>query len=150
MKFKNPFKKPSETDKVLSEIESIEFKKNSILSAMNSAESEFERQKVNCFAQLGEYVYRCHLDKNDKYNLDEFFQTIEDMEQILKDKKSKVQELSDRYDEEISLLSVNLNVMKAQSNTILVDAKVVGKFCTSCGNSLSNDDIFCQSCGKKQ
>lgn len=150
MKFINPFKKPSETDKVISEIESIEFKKGSIISAMNSAESEFERQKTNCFAQLGEYVYRCHLDKNDKYNLEEFFQTIEDMEKILEDKKAKVVELSDRYDEEISLLSVNLSVLKTQSNAILVDAKVVSKYCRECGNTLSSDDVFCQSCGKKQ
>lgn len=150
MKFTNPFKKTTTTkDKVITEIESIELKKFSILSAISTAENEFERQKTNCFAQLGEYVYRCHLDNNDKYDLSEFFQTITDMEKMLDDKKEKVKELSERYDEEISLLSVNLNSIKAQEDTILIDAKVVSKFCNECGKAIATDDIFCQGCGKK-
>lgn len=147
MKFTNPFKKPTEAEKVLSEIESIEFKKGSIISAMVSAENEFERQKTSCFAQLGEYVYRCHLEDKKDYQLEEFFQTIEDMEKILSDKKEKVSALSERYDEEISLLSVNLSV----STAIVVDGQSVGSmYCRSCGNTLANGDMFCQSCGKKQ
>lgn len=150
MKFNNPFKKvTTNKDKVVTEIESIEFKKNSILSAITTAENEFERQKTNCFAQLGEYVYRCHLDKNDKYDLSEFFQTITDMEKMLEDKKDKVKELSLRYDEEISLLSVNLSALKSQQDTILIDAKVVSKFCNECGTAIATDDVFCQGCGKK-
>lgn len=147
MKFTNPFKKPTEAEKVLSEIESIEFKKGSIISAMVSAENEFERQKTSCFAQLGEYVYRCHLEDKKDYQLEEFFQTIEDMEKILSDKKEKVSALSERYDEEISLLSVNLSV----STAIVVEGQSVSsKYCRSCGNTLANGDMFCQSCGKKQ
>lgn len=149
MKFKNPFKKPSDSDKVLSEIESIEFKKNSIISAMSSAENEFERQKIKCFSQIGEYVYRCHIDGNDNYNLDEFFQTITEKEQVLSDQKAKVCELSSQYDDEISLLSVNLNVLKTQSTAIMIDATSVSNFCPDCGNTISNGDAFCQKCGKK-
>lgn len=151
MKFTNPFKKTTVTtkDKVVTEIENIEFKKNSILSAITTAENEFERQKTNCFAQLGEYVYRCHLDNKEDYELTEFFQTITDMEKILDDKKDKVRELSDRYEEEISLLSVNLNAIKAQEDTIMIDAKIIGKFCNECGKSISSDDTYCQGCGKK-
>ena len=73
-----------------------------------------------------------------------------DLEKIAQEEIRK-KEIAARYDEEIKLISSNLNAGVVNTNVSPMNAGVAaGAFaCPKCGVAVGNDDVFCQNCGNK-
>lgn len=161
MPIRNFFKKEeTQADKVRAEIESMEFKKTSILQVVLNEKATCETNIQQILYKMGLEVYNKSKKGDENYDFSEYIAEINAIEETVSQKNSKIAEITNRYDEEISLLKENLKFTEAptqvqpttvQTPTPPVQAVVdVGSnSCSSCGTTVGTGDLFCQSCGTK-
>ncbi len=148
----NIFKKETEEDKIRTEIQNTEFKKNSMVATVNNEKAQLEQEKRGHFFAMGETVYNNHKERISVEDFQETFQKIHALEEQMKEKDAKIQEITARYDEEISLLSANLVSIQAATTAASTPAQAPaakGGFCENCGNAHNGQNAFCESCGNK-
>lgn len=146
------FKKPTEEDKIRSEIENIKFKKNAILSGISNEKLELERQKSAKIMEIGNHVYQKAIQGQSDYQITEYLVAIQGIMAQMAEKDKKHTEMSLRYDEEISMLETNLAMYAAAAAAAAAPAPVAasgGGFCDQCGAGLKGGDVFCTACGAK-
>jgi len=147
----NLFEKDNPAKKLQKEIEGMEFKKQSLVSAIES-EVRTVKQKIDKeLYQIGLNVYTRYL--NGTYSADELkehFNEIKTHTAVIAEKETKIKEFSNRYDEEISILRSNPAFQNMQTKTVHPPAAGAGVFCESCGKPYNpGEDVFCIGCGQK-
>lgn len=168
---KNLFKKDSPEGRVQAEIQSTEFKKNSMISAVNAEKNMLEQQKANTMRDIGDVAYRQYKAQEEGYDFQAYFAQLEQIDGQIQEKDQKIHEITSRYDEEISLLSATLaSIIQTQASMAnpapmvappVIPASPVmapgavpppvpgtAAFCENCGKPSSLGDAFCQNCGK--
>lgn len=146
--------------KLQKEIEGMEFKKHTLIAAVQS-EVQIAQQKFDGeLYQIGAIVYGCYVDSaevGDK--LMAHFDDIASQKSFIAEKEAKIREIASRYDEEIGMLNVQLGLLKSQASAIKsfsppANATVQGgnaeASCENCGKPYSvGEDMFCIGCGNK-
>ncbi len=143
MKIKNLFKKELTTQqRIANEIESIEFKKATILNGLEEERTRTDHEIDLLFRRIGSIVYENHLAEVKNYSFNDQFKQIAALREELKEQEGRIEEIVDGYNYEISLL---------ESNLAIINKEQPGEgFCERCGNSLGNEDVFCNRCGIKR
>lgn len=136
------FKKETEIDKLNEEIKSMEFKKNSILSAINNEKIDILNKKRLILEEIGSIVFENHISGSNNTDFTSQFEKIDAFQANVEEKNMKSTEIEKRYDEEINMLRANMEKLQ-------VSAQGGSSFCSNCGVALTPDDVFCQKCGTK-
>ncbi len=149
MNIKKIFKRElTQEDRIKAEIDSIEFKKSTILKGVEDDRQRVDREIQQVFRRIGSIVYENHLAEVKGYNFEEQFKQISELRCELKEQESRIEEIVDNYNYEISLLEANLNVDSMTINSPQISNGE--EFCGMCGNKLSFGDMFCNKCGAKR
>ena len=157
MAFGNP-----EIKRLQQEIESMQFKKQSLISTVQG-EIQAAKQKIsNVMFMIGQDVYASHINGveiDDK--LKAYFKEIETLNSLMAEKEEKITDIAKRYDDELSMLSVHLNSIQppppptnipVQTAPMHGNAQMAGAgaFCTNCGKPyIPGQNAFCIECGAK-
>ena len=142
--------------KLLAEIESTEFKKQSIIAPLQN-EIRMAQQRIDqLLHQIGYEVYDGHSkDAAEQVDLQVHFDAIGVQRAFIKEKETKIAEFVGRYDEEINMLRANLNqlMLSYAPGPIQHQAAAGGAakaFCRECGVQYAvGQDAFCGGCGTK-
>lgn len=123
-----------ETDKAILDIEN---KKKMIIQASNNEQTAI-KEKISCeYRHIGETTY--NLYETEGFEIEKIvgmFQTIKSLLQTLAEKKTKLNEILERYDEELRILRP---LPQTRETT-----------CPNCGNFYIPDEMFfCNKCGVK-
>lgn len=139
------FKKETELDKLNAEVESTEFKKNSLLDSINGEKVDLMNKIKYLYEQIGETSYKnfCSNADTNTQDLQGFYDQINALNEEINTKNGKYAELEARYDEEINMLKSNIAIKESAT------AGGANSFCSNCGNSAKGEDMFCQKCGTK-
>jgi predicted nucleic acid-binding Zn-ribbon protein len=124
------------------EIQNTEFRKQSLVAPLENEISQ-ARQKIDMiFMEIGQIMYDTHLEGGSApETLIANFDEISAHKDFIAEKNGKIQEFTERYDEEIRMLAANLE-------NVLADAKKL--FCTGCGEQYNPlEDVFCKGCGMR-
>ncbi len=105
------FKKETPADKVRKEIESTEFKKQSMISIIESEKNTLSNEKWKELCNMGVYAYEQCENENPEYDFSNFVEAIKILEKEITEKDKKIEEISVRYDEEIDLLNKSLQAL---------------------------------------
>ncbi len=102
------FKKETPADKVRKEIESTEFKKQSMLAIIESEKNTLLNEKWKELYNIGVYAYEQYESENTEYDFSSYVEAIKILEKEIVEKDGKIEEISLRYNEEIDLLNKSL------------------------------------------
>ena len=140
--FNKMLKRDDKSSKLQNEINSLQFRKESILSVVQKEITELENQKNKIFYEAGMQAYNIWNAKQESFSeLQIHWEKIQTLEQELADKQEKKETMATRFDEELSLLMQDLN----QAKTVLPDERA----CPKCGTITDVDSQFCEKCGAK-
>jgi len=131
---KSTFKGP-EMDETTKAVMDIENKKHTITQA-SLGEQNMNRTRINeLFREVGEAVYAMHNEGNvDISKVADKFEAVKEQNRQLEDKQTKLQEILDRYDEELLIL-----------RPPPPEGQV---FCPGCGSPyILGQTQFCGGCG---
>ena len=149
-------RRPEPERKLLAEIESTEFKKQSIIAPLQHEILMAQQRIDQLLHQIGYEVYNSHISEaTEQADLKAQFDAIGEQKAFIKEKEAKKGEFVDRYDEEISMLRANLNQMMAAYAPKPIQHQTVtggtGKaICGGCGAQYTvGQDAFCGECGTK-
>ena len=161
-----------EKKKLQQEIESMQFKKQSLISTVQG-EIQAAKQRINnVMLVIGQDVYANHTDGVDiEDKLKAHFNEIETQKGLIAEKEAKTVEIAKRYDDELSMLIARLNTMQPppppqnmpmqppppqnmpmqppppQGNAQMAGG---GAFCPKCGRPyVPGVSAFCVGCGTK-
>lgn len=148
--------------KLNKEISDLEMKKQSLIRSIQNEADGLNTQISNKFWEIGSLMYEQHVSGSD--SVESFtgkFDEITGLRNTINDKLAKIKEISDRYDEEITLLK-NLNPapaypqqpmqqpMQQQAAAPAEPIDPNAPRCKSCGTPFRlNVDAFCKNCGNK-
>ncbi len=149
----NLFDKDNPVKKLQKEIESIEFKKQSLLQSLqndiNGANQKIDRE----FHSIGKAVYQGFINGEDTHDkLTGHYDEIASQKKFVDEKEAKIKEISTRYDEELSILRSNITVasQSAPQDQTQSKSESGNAFCIKCGKPYTPGvDLFCKSCGQK-
>lgn len=130
------------------ELQSLELRKASVFSTIDGEISRLQNEKQNVLLAAGSTAYDSWCKDQTHANLMEYWTKIQELEKAIVEQEAKKEEMGNRYDEEIRLISSNLNI--ANTTTPISATSISGaNKCPSCGAPIATDDIFCQGCGTK-
>ena len=148
---------PEPERKLLAEIESTEFKKQSIIAPLQN-EIRMAQQRIDqLFHQIGYEMYNSHLSgSTEQVDLKAHFDAIGDQKVFIQEKEAKIAEFVGRYDEELDMLKANLNQMmmayapQPMHHQTAATGGAAKAFCGECGAQYTiGQDAFCGGCGFK-
>ena len=145
-------RRPEPERKLMAEIESTEFKKQSIAAPLQN-EIRMAQQKIDqLLHKIGSEVYGAHISGAENApDLKVHFDAISEQKTFIGEKEAKINEFASRYDEELNMLRANLNQMMGMHAHGANAMGGAGKaFCGECGTQYNvGQDVFCGGCGNK-
>lgn len=133
-------------EKLRQEIKSLELRKESVLASINNEIIKLQSEQNSLFLDAGKYAYDIWSKDKLQTDLSSYWDKVQELDDRIKEQEAKKKEMTERYDEEIELISNNLN-NGMREGTSTDDSGMAS--CPHCGATIASDDIFCQSCGKK-
>ena len=130
------------------EIHSLELRKASVFSTIDGEISRLQNEKQNVLLTAGTTAYETWCKDQTQANLIEYWNKIQELEQAISEQEAKKEEMGNRYDEEIRLISNSLNPVTISAPISNIPVSGASQ-CPSCGTLISAEDVFCQSCGTK-
>lgn len=128
------------------EIKSLEFRKQSVLTAINGEIVSLQSEQKALFLEAGEYAYEIWCKDKTQADLTSYWNQVQELTNKIAVQEAKKKEMTDRYDEEINLISNSLNVAANSGNPGVTSGSAV---CPNCGSAIAAADVFCQNCGTK-
>lgn len=128
------------------EIKSLEFRKQSVLTSINGEIANLQSEQRTLFLEAGEYAYNIWCKEGIQADLTGYWDQVQELADKIAVQEAKKKEMTGRYDEEINLISSNLNVAV---NSVVPAVAFGSALCPNCGFAVADGDIFCQSCGAK-
>ena len=156
-------RRPEPERKLMAEIESTEFKKQSIIAPLQN-EIRMAQQRIDqLLHHIGYEVYNGHINgATEQVDLKAHYDAIGDQKMFIKEKEAKIAEFVGRYDEELSMLKANLNQMMMSyapqpmpgamhvQHPPIMEGGASKAFCGECGTQYTvGQDAFCGGCGNK-
>lgn len=142
----NFFKKESEVDLLINEINNLKFKKKSILSVLQDEIDNYNISKSKIYADIGFSAYESYKINNLSYDFSTQFKLLEDLDKEIMEHDAKYSELNARYNEEISLLQANLSSFE-EYNPEFESKKSFYKQYT---HIKASEEKCCPYCGRKR
>ena len=127
------------------EIRSLELRKESVFAAIDSEIARLQDERTNVLLTAGYAAYDEWVKEKATADLSEFWDKIQGLEGQIETQNAKKTEMGMKYDEEIRLLNSSIGIPMANATVNVSNEKQ----CPSCGKAISEDDIFCQGCGRK-
>lgn len=135
--------------KLQNEINSLQVRKESVMSVIQSDIAKLQREKEDVFMQAGARAYENYKGRlEEAAGLVEFWKKVEELEHDMQEKEEKKKAMEEKYNEEISLLQQGLGIRVAIENNEIIESNS-SLVCPKCGNGVSAEDIFCEKCGTK-
>ncbi|MCI7170721.1 zinc ribbon domain-containing protein [bacterium] len=131
--------------KLEKEIRSLELRKESVFAAIDSEIARLQDERTNVLLTAGYVAYDEWVKEKATADLSEFWDKIQGLEGQIEAQNAKKTEMGMKYDEEIRLLNSSIGIPMANAAVNVSNEKQ----CPSCGKAISEDDIFCQGCGRK-
>ncbi len=128
------------------EIKSLEIRKQSVLASINGEIANLQSEQRKIFLEAGEYAYDIWCMDGMQADLKSYWNQVQELADKIAGQEAKKKEMTYRYDEEINLISSNLNVAV---NSAGPAASYGSAVCPNCGSAIADGDIFCQGCGTK-
>lgn len=142
--------------KLQKEIDNTEFKKQSLISPLQTEISTAQKKINEALLKIGSAVYDRHENcmPTDETSLQKLYDEISTHKRNLSEKEAKIKEFTTRYEEEIDILKASLASMLAEPAPPVPSKSTSGDspkaYCTNCGSLYSpEDDQFCTGCGRK-
>ncbi len=140
--------KDDKEKKLKQEINSLELRKESVLSAINNEITRLQRERSNVLLQAGTAAYDVWSNNGAQADLTEFWNKIQELEKAVAEQEVKKEEMVAKqevkkeemvakYDEEIRLINSNLGISSVSFSLQ----------CPKCGAPVGQGDRFCQNCG---
>ncbi len=131
------FKKESNEEKAVNELIS---KKVMLMNAVQKEITTINSQINNEFQYIGSLMYNDYIEKNHgESNSDIYVGSLSKVDEFkanIVEKEKKLQEICDRYDDEIKILKESLGMTET--------------LCPSCNKPYKPGvDLFCMNCGQK-
>lgn len=131
------FNKESKEEKAVNEL--ID-KKTMLMNAVQKEINTINSQILNEQQNIGIIIYENYIENNsseiDSYKYVDKLTKIDELKANIKEKELKLQEICDRYDDEIKILKQSLGMNETN--------------CPSCGKAYNPSvDKFCMNCGQK-
>ena len=143
--FNKVFDRNNPARKLKKEIESTQFKKQSLISAVQNdiREAIIKRNKVYCQIGMTVYENRDNTPPEDIHTA--HFMEIHVLNGIIDDHEKKINEISSRYDEEINTMNKLLDKVLASTPTHSTESQAS---CSECGcKYVPGADRYCGECG---
>ena len=131
------FGKDDKETKLKQEINSLELRKESVLTAINGEITHLQGERNKVLLEAGKTAYNAWCKDNSKADLTEFWSKIQELDGCIRQQEEKKAAMGEKYDEEIGLINRNLSV--ANMDSLM--------YCPQCGASIGEGDMFCQNCG---
>lgn len=128
------------------EVKSLEFRKQSVLASINGEIANLQSEQRALYLEAGEYAYNVWCKDKTQADLTSYWDQVQELADKIAVKEAKKKEMTERYDEEISLMSSNFAVAVNSAAPMVASGSNV---CPNCGSAIADDDVFCQSCGTK-
>lgn len=138
--------------KLQQEIHSLELRKESVCSAIDGEIARLQGERNNVFLNAGVTAYETWNSSREQADLTSFWEKIKQLDGLIAEQEHKKTEMGDKYDEEIRLISSNLNTGSGNNAGAAANmgAPTNGaKKCPACGGTVGDADVFCQVCGAK-
>jgi hypothetical protein len=130
-------------------IKDLENKKNMLHRAVQNEISEIDGKIQQQIIELGNLVYDLYM-KNE-ITPEAFTGGVENISRLKEEievKEQKITEISQRYDEEISMI-VKLKSAESSNADNQSDGNSSQSVCSSCQTPYVQGDVFCKKCGNK-
>lgn len=128
------------------EISSLEFRKETIIASINSEIMSLRAGQEKHFFDAGKYAYEVWCKDKVQADLTSFWNEVQEIADKIDVQESKKKEMTERYDEEIKIISSSLNTVV---NVSMPAVNSGSAFCQNCNSAVSDTDIFCQACGTR-
>ena len=153
----NLLEKNNPAKKLQKEIENIEFKMQSIITALQSDIGIEQRRIDEVLKKIGLAVYESHSSgtESDDSVLQDYYTEISKHMTVVQEKENKIAEFIARYEEEIGILKSSLSPAAmpeppAAAIEAAPSADGPTTLCANCGMKyIPAEDIFCTGCGSK-
>ncbi len=133
-------------EKLKQEIKSLELRKESVLASINKEIGNRQAEQNTLFLEAGKYAYDIWSKDEVQADLTDYWDKVQELADQIKEQEAKKKEMTERYEEEISLIAGNLHTgMHAAAPA----AAPGSASCPNCGAAIADGDVFCQSCGTK-
>ena len=137
-------------DKIRKDIHDLKDKKQTLILSLQNDIDSINGNMKNEFCEIGEKAHGIY--SSGDQSMTTLKAAFESIDQHLEDrnaKEKKIVEITERYDEEITLLEKLVPITDA---AVAPDALSSAEkaFCSSCGTSYTTgEDAFCSNCGGK-
>ena len=148
----------SPAKKLQQEIEGMELKEQSLISAVQNEIQASSRKLDAVLRKIGMDIYQSHKDGaamdgawiGDKMKPQ--FDEIAEIKSSIAEKEAKIKDITVRYDDEIKLLKSQLTIAQQQATRMAKSVPVTPNdaLCGNCGKPFAlSVDVFCTNCGHK-
>ena len=158
--------KVGNADYLKKEIEGMQVRKQALLTSLQNDVSLLEQEKDGIALQVGNSVYAAYKnieegstsDLTSSEDTTALFGQMEELDKNIEEKKSKMAEITARYDEEIEILTKSLGTSIPEPAPVIVapepqpvaEAPPIATFCGECGTKYTpGENVFCEECGNK-
>lgn len=136
--------KNEKEDELEKEIKSLNIRKAAVVSSIESEITKLQNEINNVYLEAGKQACSVWLEKGEHADIKNYCEKLQELNKGIQEWKDKKEEMTKRFEEEIALIRPVQNIGNAVST-----ATGDGKTCPGCGASVAEEDVFCQSCGKK-
>lgn len=132
----------------------LENKKLALQKSITNEIAEIQGKITRKYEELGRFTHDLYIENQIPREI--FAQHIDGIEQLIKlteEKNEKISEISQRYDEEISIIKNSHKTQEPPQEKVEksdLPADDSSPVCPECNNPyLPEEDVFCKSCGNK-
>lgn len=168
------FNKDDKGKELKQELHSLKVRKESVVSAITAEISRLEGERTNVMVTAGTKAYDAWKEGQTQTDLTEYWSQIDNIKAQIEEQEQKKVQMEQQYDEEIRLISCNLNALTAAPAAAPAAAPVgaapagvspaaqagpapvpmqaptaAAAVCPSCGAPVGAGDKFCQKCGSR-
>jgi len=152
------------SDLLKKEIDSMHLRKQTLLASLGNDIAELEKQRDIVAVSVGYLMYNANKEEKGepKDALAPLYEEMKNIENEIDSKKTKMSDISARYDEEIDILLKSINLPSSAPATITPpkppvtptpaapSASAAVLFCEECGAKYTDGETkFCETCGTK-